>query len=791
MPRKKDRVLKIFKRLLLICLITFSIIQTGFAFTSFVVRRIEVKGLQRVSKNTVLNYLPVHIGEQFGDKQSVSVIDALYNTGFFSDVRLQRQGRTLIVVVRERPTIGLLTITGNKSIPAKQLKKALKSLGIVEGLTFDSAKLKAITQGLKQEYDNLGRYAAKINTHVIKEPRNRVAIRIHVIEGPTAIVQSIKITGNKAFSKHTLLKQFSLTTPGLLTFFTNSDRYSETKLNKDLNTLKNFYQDHGYLHFKVVSKKVVMKDQDRKVYISIHISEGPIYHLGGYKVAGEAAYNKKVNNIVKTLKVNQIFSRRDVVRVNKQIQDYYANQGYAFPNIQAMPRVNEVKHTVFLTFRVKRGKTIYVHRINFVGNSRTEDQVLRSRLTQMEGSVYSLTKVQQSKRKLALLRYIRNVTVTNSPVPGNPNEVNLTYHVHEVNAGRASIMGGYGDVEGFFYGANISEPNFMGTGREVSVGFQRGEYTQSYNFSYNNPFYTTWGMSRGFSVYYTRTNSGKVNNITPYDMDDYGASVNYGVPLSANDTFNFGAGYDHINIHNVDTAIAAPGTTEFLGKYPSPFQQVNLTAGMTRDTRDRAIFPTSGSIQSITTVVGVPAFSSAVSYYKATYTGSWYWPLGHGFIISPHATLGIGGGFGKTGALPFYNNFYAGGIATLPGYSPQSLGPKNPNDGNSSLGGNVETLAGIDFVFPNHISDKVRTAIALNAGNVFQTHHARYTQSQLQTLSPINYESISLKNMRASIGLVVSWYSPLGLIDVSVAKALVKKPGDDPSLIGFTFGTNI
>lgn len=773
------------RKLLLTLFLLLLASPTVFAASSFVVRHIRVEGLHRVSQATVFSYLPIHLGQRLHTKDSTAILRSLYKTGFFDNVRLGRHGSTLIIQVHERPTIALVSIHGNHKIKTKVLRKALSKLNIIVGDVYDSASLNAIKQGLKQEYDRLGYYAARIETRAVKESRNRVAIHINITEGPVATVRLIKITGNHAFSQHQLLKNFKLTTPGLFSFLSHKDRYSKDQLDKDLVNLKIFYLNHGYVRFRIVSRKVIISPDHKNVTIYIHVHEGSIYHLSGFVLKNRTSYEEHIFPML-TFKKGEVFSREKIMKVNTNIAKFYANKGFAFPKIRATPKINDRVHTVFLVYTIDPGKRVYVRRINIGGNHRTMDYVMRSQLRQMEASVFNLNKVNESKRKLANLPYLKNIQVTPTPVPGKPDQVDLNYRVTEVNAGKASITGGYSDTEGFIYGANISEPNFMGTGKYTALGFKRSSYSTNLSFSYNNPFFTVNGASLGYSLHYLHSRPSSTVNLDTYTMDNYGGMVTYGIPLSEYNSVSFGLGYSHIAISQIPSTAPASITT-FLTRHKSPYNQVSLYASLMHSSLDRAVFPTKGTSQSLGLVVTPSIIKSTAAYYKTSYQGKWYFPLGDsGFIVSPHTMLGYGGGIGKVKQLPFFYNFYAGGIQTLPGYSPNTLGPRNPLNGNA-LGGNVEILGGLNFIFPNPFGPKLRTALIFNVGNIFQTNKVQNPSGTAQVL----YENVALKNLRASAGIMISWYSPLGPIEVSIAKALNKKTGDDTAVFGFTFGATL
>lgn len=751
---------------------------------SFVVRHIQVQGLQRVSTSTVLHAIPLHIGQTYTAEEGNQIIAALFRTGFFSDVQLQRKADTLLVQVVERPTIDSIQITGNKSIKADQLKPILKKLNIVVGYTFDPSQLHTIVLGLQQQYALLGHAGAVVKPTIKMLSRNRVSINIAIQEGKASIVRSIEIKGNQHFSQHTLLSQFKLTTPSIFTWFNHNDRYSSMRLETDLQNLQNFYMNHGYLDFQILSHNAVILPHAQGVKIQVVVSEGSVYRIGGYSIDPQklsASSVSKIHEFLSALKTGDVFSRQAILDINQKIGDYFADHGYAFPEINPVPQLDHATHQVFIHYQINSGRRVYVRHVNILGNKRTDGVVIRSQLRQMEGSLYSLKDVKESKRRIANLSYLNNIEVETKPVPNKNNQIDLNYHVHEVSAGRASVQGGYSDVDGFLYGANVSEPNFMGSGKFVSVGFQRSAYTSSYGLSYNNPFYTVNGVSQGYSVYYSHTTPANVN-LESYTQDDYGASTMYGIPITENDQFTIGGGYDHIAIANVNYSLVSPSVSQFLISNPTPYNQGKLITGLSHATLDRAIFPTDGNEQSLSLTLGAPIAKSSLGYYQTSYDLRWYMPLFYGFILNPHATVGYGGGYGSTHQLPFFNNFYAGGIQTLPGYTANTLGPKNPVNTSQALGGNVETLGGLNFILPDFISSKVRTAVLLDAGNIFQTDH----------VAGISYEHVSFDNLRVTTGIMVSWWSPLGApLDFSLAMPLNKKPGDQLQLFGFSFGATI
>ncbi|ABS76818.1 outer membrane protein assembly factor BamA [Coxiella burnetii] len=789
--------------------ITFIIFCIPFTLTAygFVVRSIQIQGLQGISADTVRSYLPIHEGQEYTAQRGQRILQSLYRTGFFETVRLARRGDALIISVKERPIISLIRISGNKAISTKKLRPILNKLNISEGQPYDPTKLHEIEVGLEQQYGAMGYHAATVSTRVVKETKNRVALYIHINEGGIAKVGSIQFVGNRAFSARTLRNQFKLTTPGLFTWISHRDRYSQVKLEEDLQQLSEFYLNHGYLRFRVVSHDVQWSPDKKHVYITIHLVEGPIYHLSGYTITGETyGFKDQLYRLVK-LKRGDIFSRQVIINTNKAIGDFLGDRGYAFARVNVIPTIDDQQHLVHLTFNVAPGERVYVRRISFFGNQRTDQEVLRREMRQYEGSLYSLSKIEESKRRLELLGYLSDVKYTPQIVPNSPDQVDLNYHVKEIAAGRASIQGGYSDVYGFLYGASISEPNFMGTGKYVSIGFQNSQYQQNYSFVYNNPYYTTWGLQRGFSIYYSRVKPNTKFNLSSYVEDGYGADVTYAYPISERNSIGFGYGFEHIKISQVDPAIAAPSVLAFLGttngvqNTSRDYNQFKLNGGWTYNGLDRAIFPTKGLYTGIGLEIGVPVLKSSLGYYLATYSAKYYQPIWHGFILNLLATVGYGDGFGHD-RLPFFKNFYAGGIGSVPAFSPNSLGPKNRYNSFGAIGGNLETIFGVHLILPQFISERVRTAIVFDAGNVFQVPRfpgdiavpARATIPDPEAATRpqiIQNDRFSLKNLRPSLGLAVEWYTPLAPIDLTLAFPLNRRPGDNFQAFQFSFGVSL
>ena len=773
----------------------------AWAASEFVISKIDIQGNDRVSNATVMHYLPIKSGDMFTSRDSSRIIARLYKTGLFKDIKVSHRGNTLIVNVIERATIGKISVTGNKSIEASKIQPVLDSVHMDLGDAYDPSTLSQFVQSLKAQYVLMGHYAVKITQDIEVLPRNRVSIAINIDEGPVAQVKHIRFQGNKAFSQSQLSKVFTMKERGLFSFITHNDRYSKEQFTKDLQALNTFYLDHGYLNFKVVSHDVKMSDDDKNVDLSIVVDEGAVYQISAFSITGAGADEKQVMDMI-DLKAGDVFSRSHIIGVNKTIADYYAAKGYAFPDVQVKTQLDKAKHLVKVTFALSTGKRVYIRRVNITGNESNDDLFLRSRLRQLEGAQYSLQDVERSKRNLRMLSYINPDQISVKPVPvkGKPNQVDLDYHVTEVPAGSAKVNIGYNSLDGFLYGATISQPSFLGTGDQVSLGFTRSDYQSIYSLSVYDPNYTPTGIGRGYALSYNHTEPGDLYLAT-YTEDNYKFSTYYTIPITENNSVRLGGKYQYIRITDYDDAPTS--IRDFLDEYPTPYNQFSLTGGWTYNSLDQAVFPDKGTHQSIDLELGVPMKVSSgdgsysllsLGYYNLSYSGEWYFPLGHGFILKPHTLLGYGDGMGFTDSLPFFNNYYGGGIGTLPGYENYALGPKyqtiDDDESISSsqyLGGNVQLFAGIDFILPNFISDSVRTAIILDAGNIYNTSLSN-TTTDVSTTSGV--ESITLSSIRAVAGLQLTWKIPLlGAVTVAVATPIVQHSGDDVQLFNFTFGT--
>lgn len=737
------------------------------AADEFVVQKISVQGLQRIPLQTVMEYLPVHVGQTLSPADTGAVIHALYQTGFFSNVSLARDGNTLVVQVTERPTIGLIKISGNKQVKTNDLMNALKQSGIVEGGGYDQALLEGMKQAMIEEYHKSGRYDATVEIKTTEQTRNRMAVEIVIHEGKVAKISQINITGNKAFTTSQLLKNFSLTKKAWWKFFSSKDEYSEDKLQADLKALQEFYLDHGYLRFKVDSYSADMTPDKKSVVVNIHVTEGARYTIRGYKLSGTLlGQEDRVSKLVK-FKQDEVFSRKKVVSINDAIGRVYGDQGYAMVNVEAEPDIDDATHTVFLTFNVTPGQRVYVRRINYFGNTRTADEVLRRETRQMEGGVFSISQQEETKRRLNNLGYLEGIESKTEPVVGKSDQVDLNYSVKETSSTTATAQVGYSDAYGVLYGANVTQKNFRGSGKTVALGFNNSQYAQVYSFNYFNPYYTDTGISRGFNLYFQQVTPNQTTNVAAYTLDSYGAMVNYRIPLSEYNYLSFGYGYEYLKLKSGDGSVEI---NNFIANQGTRFNNLKITAGWTLNTYDRAILPTKGFNQWLGAEVGLPGLPDSLEYYRLNYDATLYQPLVSNFILQLNADLGYGNGYGRQDTLPFFKNYYAGGIGTVRGYAENTLGPRDSKG--SSLGGNVLTAGSVNLIVPTPLNQyRVRTSLFFDAGNVFQ-------------------DTVDFSQIRYSTGLQVDWVSPMGPLRVSFGQTLNSKPGDELRFINFSIGTS-
>jgi len=751
---------------LLAALLVFGLMAPG-AHAAFVIEDIQVDGLQRISAGTVFNYLPVSVGSTVTEADYPDIIRALFRTGFFTDVSLERSGNVLIVTVTERPAIAEVEITGNRDIATDDLREALESVGLSEGRVFDRSLLDQMEQELLQQYFARGKYAVEIDTEAQSLPRNRVAITLAISEGVTARIRQINIVGNEAFKDSNLLDEFQLSTTGFLSFLTKDDRYSKQQLAADIETLRSFYLDRGYLKFAVDSTQVFITPDKKDIYITINITEGERYTIEDIGLAGDLIVPEEELRPLITVQPGAIFSRADITESQEKISDRLGDDGYAFANINAVPELNEAEKTVALTFVIDPGRRVYVRRINFQGNVKTHDEVLRREMRQLEGAWFSNSSVKRSRTRLERLPYLEEVNVETPPVAGETDQVDVNFTVLERPSGNLLVGFGWGQEGGLLFNASLNQENFLGTGQKVNFAFSNSQINTNYILSYENPYFTQDGISLGVRLFFRKQDAGEAN-VADYTVDDFGGRLNFGIPLNEFDTLNTAVGYENIKID--DTRETPIEILNFLDEEGDQFNNVKLRLGWERDRRNRIIFADRGSLNALSAEVTVPG--SDLTFYRLNYRHLSYFSIYRPLTLSLRGDAGYGDGYGDTQQLPFFENYFAGGLNSVRGYKTNTLGPRFSDDEPS--GGSVKLVGSTSLIFPVPFLKDVRNfrlAAFADGGNVFSST-----------------SDVKLDDLRFSAGLSVQWLSPLGPLVLSAAAPLNKKSGDDTQPFQFSFG---
>lgn len=748
------------------------------AIDTFVVKDIRVEGIQRTEAGTVFSYLPVKVGETMDDEKASAAIKALFATGFFKDVRLEQQGNVLIVVVEERPAIAQVNIIGGKEFSKEQLTSGLKQAGLAEGRIFDKSILDRAVQEIKRLYFGKGKYGVEIETTVTPMERNRVSITFNIHDGDVAKIRQINIVGNQAFKEKQLLDQLSLHTPGFFSWYTKDDQYSKPKLAADLEKLKSFYLNRGYLEFNVDSTQVSITPDKKDIYITINIHEGDQYTVSSVKLAGETIVPRAELEKLIAVKPGEIFSREKLTETSKQIGERLGNDGYAFANVNAVPVVDKEKHQVAFTFYVDSGRRVYINRINITGNTRTKDEVVRREFRQMEGAWYADDKIKRSRERVERLGFFNDVKVETPIVAGTTDQVDLDLGVTEKSTGSLMVGAGFSSSEGLILSGSIAQNNLFGTGNQLSLQVNSGKINKVYSVSYTNPYFTPDGLSVGYDLYRRDINTTSLSSVATYQNSTKGVGVRLGIPLNEKDSINLGLAYERFDL-TVDTN-SPQQYQDFVKQFGSSNDTIRADLGWSRDSRDSLTYPTKGMLQRVYGEVGIPPGS--LEYYKLSYQQQWFHPLSKNFTLMLNGEIGFGNGYaGKP--LPFFKNFYAGGVSSVRGYDTSTLGPKlnDPINGVVAAGGTKRVVGNAELFFPMpgmKDDQSVRMSVFADAGSTWgpDDYQGRYA-------------NFNFKDLRYSTGVALSWISPVGPLKFSLAKPLNAKPDDRTQVFQFTLGT--
>ena len=776
------------KRLLLPAVIA-ALITAEVHAESFTITDIRIDGLQRVSAGSVFGALPLNVGDAVDERRLVDATRSLFRTGFFQDIRLGRDGGVLVIEVIERPSISGIEIEGNKAIATEELLKGLRQSGLAEGEIFQQATLEGVRNELQRQYVAQGRYSASIETKVETLPRNRVALKIEINEGSVAAIQHINIVGNQVFSDEELAGLFELRTSNWLSFFRNDDKYSREKLSGDLERLRSHYLDRGYINMDITSTQVSITPDKKHVYVTVNIDEGEKYSIREVKLSGDLRVAEEEVRKLLLVEPGQVFSRKVMTSTSELITRRLGNEGYTFANVNGIPEPHDEDNTVSVTFVVDPGKRAYVNRINFRGNTKTEDEVLRREMRQMEGGWASTYLIDQSKTRLERLGYFKEVNVETPQVPGADDQIDVNYTVEEQPSGSITASVGFAQSAGLILGGSISQNNFLGTGNKVNVGLTRSEYQTRYNFGFVDPYWTKDGVSLGYNMFYRTTDYDDLDvDVSSYSVDSFGAGINLGYPISETARLTYGLSMQQDTID--------PGTYtvqeiyDFIKAEGDSYTNFKASAGWSDSTLNRGVFATRGYSQSLVGEITLPG--SDLSFYRLDYNGQIFAPLGKDYALRFHTRLGYADSYGSTSELPFYEHYYAGGFGSVRGFEDSSLGPRgtpnasDPDQDPQPFGGNILVQGGAELLFPlPFVKDQrsLRTVLFWDVGNVFDTNCSSAQKSR-------NDASCDLdpSNMASAVGVGLTWLTALGPLSFSLGMPIKEPDNADTQVFQFSLG---
>ncbi len=737
---------------------------------SFVIADIVIEGNERIDLGTILNYLPIRSRDRFVPAEdSPRVLRALYETGLFSDVVIKRRDEnTLLVAVEERPAIGSISIDGNKKIETDELSRSLRQADIALGRVYNRSILETVERELRRVYFSAGNYGSKIDIDVQELERNRVALDIDITEGAVARIEHINIVGNQSFDEDTLLGLLQ-SSEKKINPFSSADEYSQVKLAADIETLRSFYQDRGYIRFEIDSTQVSISPDKRDIFIVINIREGELYTLRGIELEGEVDIDQEELRSLISVKAGDVFARKDIVRSSNAINDRLGQDGYAFAKVDVLPDIDDESREIDLTFTFDPGKRVYVRRITFTGQYKTRDEVLRREMRQLEGSRFSPALVNRSRIRLQRLAFMQSVSIRTPRVPGTDDQVDLEVTVQEGQSGSFSAGLGYGSDGGTTVNLAFQQDNLFGTGESLQFSFDNSRTTRQLSLSFRDPYFTDDGISRTVGAFIRETDTGNQNSRSRFLSSTRGANIRFGVPLSEFSTFRVGLGYERTELGA--TGESPDEITEFIDEEGDVFDIYNLNLGLTFDTRNRTVFATDGSVNRFTLEAAIPG--SDYTYYKLGYGFEFFQAITDRYTFSTKLRLDSGYGYGDFDELPFFDRYFAGGVRTLRGYRTGSLGPRDSR-GNAS-GGDYRTLGTVEVIFPPPFVEEpgaTRFSLFTDFGNVFE-----------------DTDSFDIDEFRGSYGIAFVWLSPVGPLTFSLSNPYNDQDGDRKQRFQFTIGS--
>ncbi|MBI5792909.1 MAG: outer membrane protein assembly factor BamA [Rhodocyclales bacterium] len=753
---------------LLAGLISALLAHAAHAFDPFQIKDIRVEGIQRTEAGTVFSYLPVKVGDTMNDEKAAAAIKALFATGFFKDVRLEIDGQVLVVVLEERPAIASLEFTGLKAFKPEDLKKSLRDVGLAESRIFDRAVVERAEQELKRQYLAQGHYAVQVTTTITPLERNRVGVNFSVVEGDIAKIKQINIIGAGAVSEADLLDLMVLRTSGWLTWYTKNDQYSKQKLSGDLETLRSYYLDRGYLEFNIDSTQVSISPDKQDIYITINLTEGERYTVSSVKLAGQMLLPEEELTKLVQVTPGEVFSREKMADTTKAISERLGNEGYAFANVNAAPELNKEKRQVAFTVFIDPGRRVYVRRINVSGNTRSRDEVIRREMRQVEGAWYDGEKINKSRTRVDRLGYFDEVTVETPAVAGATDQVDMEVKVKEKPTGNIMLGAGFSSAEKFTLSGSVQQQNLFGSGKHIGVQVSTSKSNKVYSLSHTDPYFTVDGVSQGFDIYTRKTDTSTLA-VGSFGSDSTGGGVRWGLPIAEDDYLNVGLSIDRTTLK---TDVNSPVRYQnYVTTFGAKSNTLLTTLGWQKDGRDSLLVTTKGTLRKAVLEVSLPG--STATYVRASYQHQHFFPLDRRLTLAMNGEVGVARAYGNKD-LPFFKNFYAGGIGSVRGFDSGSLGPRDTAL-NEAIGGDKRLIGNAELLFPvpgMGRDNSMRLSVFMDAGNVW------------------GYDTkFSLGSLRYSGGVALAWNSPMGPLKFSYANPFNKKPEDKVQRLQFQMGS--